>query len=70
MSNKEVWFPEGCDFDSLPPSWNINARPSPNAPPSAYLLSLPGISLLLTHFTFLKYYFCSKPEEHERSKGY
>ena len=44
VSNNEIWFPEGCDFDSLPPNWNIHARPSPNTPPSAYLLSLPGTS--------------------------
>ena len=43
ISNAEVWFPEGCDFASIPPNWNIHVRPSPDTPPSATLLSLPGM---------------------------
>ena len=41
-SNTEVYFPEDCDFDSLPDGWNLHQPQSADARPSAWLLSLPG----------------------------
>ena len=54
-SNTQVYFPEDCDFDSLPDGWNLHQPPSPDARPSAWLLTLPG--MLLSRYFYPKLSF-------------
>ena len=42
-SRSKVWFPDGCGLDSLPPGYNPHTEPSPNKPPSAWVMQVPGM---------------------------
>ena len=41
-SNNPVWFPDGCDLSNLPIGYNPHQPPSPDKPPSAWVMQVPG----------------------------
>ena len=44
-SRSRVWFPDGCDLDTLPKGYNPHKQPFPGKPPSAWVMQVPGITI-------------------------